>query len=44
LESRRHHDRDVVDIRKAIIEALDGFRGRERQEDDVMTLVVMKFL
>lgn len=40
---RRHHDRDAAGIRKAIIEAVDDFRGRERQEDDV-TLVVMKFL
>ena len=30
-------------ILKAILEALDDFRGRELQEDDV-TLVVMKFL
>lgn len=40
---RRHHDLNAAGIRKAILAAVDGFRGPERQEDDV-TLVVMKFL
>jgi sigma-B regulation protein RsbU (phosphoserine phosphatase) len=40
---RRHHDLNAAGIRKAILAAVDGFHGPERQEDDV-TLVVMKFL
>jgi serine phosphatase RsbU (regulator of sigma subunit) len=40
---RRHHDLDAVGIRKAVLAAVDDFRGPQRQEDDV-TLVVMEFL
>ena len=40
---RLHHDLNAAGISKAILAAIDDFRGSERQEDDV-TLVVMKFL
>ena len=39
---RRNHHLDAVGIRDAVLAAIDDFRGRTRQEDDV-TLVVIKF-
>lgn len=39
---RRNHHLNAVGIRDAVLAAIDDFRGRTRQEDDV-TLVVIKF-
>jgi len=39
---RRNHHLDAVGIRDAVLAAIDDFRGRTRQEDDV-TLVVIRF-
>jgi len=39
---RRSHHLDAAGIRDAVLAAIDDFRGRTPQEDDV-TLVVIKF-